>query len=76
MLSLTVRTGDYVTIGPDIVVQVVQAGETMRLAIQAPRELAIERGKLHEQSGETPDCIQKVRSKPRKSSHSKMVQAD
>lgn len=74
MLSLTVRSGDYITIGPDIVVQVVQSGETMRLAIEAPRNLAIERSKIHEQNADTPDCIKRVRSKPRKPSNPAKVQ--
>ena len=61
MLSLTVRAGDYVTIGEDVVVQVVKAGEVCRLAIQAPKEMNIKRAKVLEQEGETPECIQKLR---------------
>ena len=61
MLALTVRSGEYITIGPDIVVQVIKAGEITRLAIQAPRELNIARSKNLEQAGETPECIQRLR---------------
>ena len=39
MLVLGVRSGEYITIGQDIVIQVVKAGEVTRLAVQAPREL-------------------------------------
>ena len=40
MLVLGVRSGEYITIGQDIVIQVVKAGEVTRLAGQAPREKA------------------------------------
>ena len=36
MLVLGVRSGEYITIGQDIVIQVVKAGEVTRLAVQAP----------------------------------------
>lgn len=61
MLALTVRSGEYITIGPDIVVQVIKAGEITRLAIEAPRELSIARSKNLEEAGETPECIQRLR---------------
>ena len=54
MLALTVREGDYVTIGEDIVVQV-------RSAIDAPRSMNIQRAKVHEAEAGVPVCIQKVR---------------
>ena len=61
MLSLTVHSGEYITIGPDIVVQVLKTGEVTRLAIDAPRELDIVRSKLVEAGGEAPACIQRLR---------------
>lgn len=61
MLALTVREGDYVTIGDEIVVQVLKTGENFRIAIDAPRSMAIERAKVHEQNCGIPDCIQRVR---------------
>lgn len=64
MLALTVREGDYVTIGNDIVVQVLKTGDTFRIAIEAPRSLKIERGKVHEMNGDIPECIQRVRQQP------------
>lgn len=62
MLSLTVREGEYVTIGPDIVVQVLKTGEVFRLAIDAPRELDIQRSQVRERTGQVPECIRRVRA--------------
>ncbi len=64
MLALTVREGDYVTIGDEVVVQVLRAGDTFRLAIDAPRSMAIERAKVHEPCSGVPDCIQRARKRP------------
>ena len=65
MLALTVREGDYITIGDDIVVK---TGELFRLAIDAPRSLDIRRGKVHEaRTGSVPAAIQKLRNKTERS---------
>ncbi len=61
MLALTVREGEYVTIGNDIVVQVLKTGDTFRIAIEAPRSMKIERSKVCEMNGNVPECIQRVR---------------
>ncbi len=61
MLALTVREGEYVTIGNDIVVQVLKTGDTFRIAIEAPRSMKIERSKVREMNGDTPECIKRVR---------------
>ncbi|MCX4266250.1 MAG: carbon storage regulator [Firmicutes bacterium] len=58
MLALTVHAGDYITIGDNVVIQILKV-----VAIDAPRELAIERAKVHERNGETPECIRRVREK-------------
>lgn len=63
MLSLTVREGDYITIGEDVVVQVLKAGDTFRIAINAPRSMAIERAKVYEQTRDVPECIRRVQRK-------------
>ena len=78
MLALTVREGDYVTIGDDVVVQVLKTGDVFRIAIDAPRSMAIQRGKVHEElTGTVPDAIQKVRSRAaRKPSFKRSAQAD
>lgn len=65
MLALTVRAGDYITIGDDIVIQVLKVGDLCRVAIDAPRELVIEREKVHESVAETPECIRRVRKSSR-----------
>ncbi len=50
MLALTVRAGDYITIGDDVVIQILKVGDLCRVAIDAPREVPIERGKVREQN--------------------------
>ena len=61
MLALTVREGDYVTIGKDVVVQVLKTGDVFRIAIEAPKSMDIRRAKVQESMGEAPACIQRVR---------------
>ncbi len=62
MLSLSVQPGDYITIGPDIVIQFhTQKGKLTRIAIEAPKDLTITRSKFLEESGQTPDCLKKFR---------------
>ena len=61
MLALTVREGDYVTIGDDIVVQVLKTGDIFRIAIEAPKSMDIRRAKVQESMGEVPACIQQKR---------------
>ncbi len=63
MLSVQLKSGEYLTIGDDIVVQVFQTGTTFRVAVQAPRELPIVRGEVHERTGDRPDCIHERLSK-------------
>ncbi len=59
MLCITLRKGDYVTIGDDVVVQIEQlGGERVHLNISAPREVPIVRGKVLERGGgERPECV-------------------
>ena len=66
MLALTVRAGDYITIGPDVVIQILKVGDLCRVAIDAPREMAIERAKVREQNADAPECIKKLREKYQK----------
>ena len=54
MLALTVREGDYVTIGDDIVVQVLKTGDVFRIAVEAPKSMDIRRAKVQEAMGEAP----------------------
>lgn len=58
MLSLRLKSGEYFTIGEDITVQVFQdRGNSIEVAIDAPRDLPILRGKLFEQTGSRPDVL-------------------
>ena len=59
MLSLQLKTGDYMTIGEDVVVQLDHiAGDRCKLMIQAPREMTILRGEVLERAGgQRPDCL-------------------
>lgn len=58
MLSLRLKSGEYLTIGKDITVQVFQdRGNSIEVAIDAPRDLPILRGKLFEQTGSRPDVL-------------------
>jgi len=60
MLSLRITPGDYITIGDNIVVQVTQApGAAFNVSIDAPRDIPIVRGAVHEKSAARPACIQR-----------------
>lgn len=63
MLALTVRAGDYITIGDDVVIQILKVGDVCRVAIDAPREMPIERAKVRERNAEAPECIRRLREK-------------
>ena len=57
MLSLNLKDGEYLTIGEDIVIQVFTTS-TIRVAVQAPREMTVLRGEVLERNGEKrPDCL-------------------
>ena len=64
MLTLSVRNGDYITIGPDIVVKFFKAGQVYSVGIEAPKDLVISRDKLFERENETPSCIQRLEQEP------------
>lgn len=63
MLSLSIKSGDYITIGRDIVVQIFREGPDARVEIKAPRELTILRGEVHERTGEKPEGLLAKRPK-------------
>ena len=64
MLSLQLKDGEYLTIGEDIVIQVFN-NSTIKVAVQAPREMTVLRGEVLERNGEgRPDCV--FDSKPTK----------
>ena len=59
MLSLQLKTGDYMTIGKEVVVQLDHiSGDRCKLMVQAPRDMAILRGEVLERGGaQRPDCV-------------------
>lgn len=64
MLSLQLKSGEYLTIGNDIAVQIFkQPGSTFRVAIKAPREIPILRGELHERTEQRPAGLRDSRPK-------------
>ena len=64
MLSLQLKSGEYLTIGDDIAVQIFkQPGSTFRVAVKAPREIPILRGELLEKTEERPAGLRDSRPK-------------
>ena len=64
MLSLQLKSGEYLTIGEDITVQVFkQSGSAFCVSVKAPREVSVLRGEIHERSGERPDGLLEKRPK-------------
>ena len=59
VLSLQLKTGDYMTIGEDVVVQLDHiSGDRCKLMIQAPKDMTILRGEVLERTGgERPECV-------------------
>ena len=74
MLSLQLKDGEYLTIGEDIVIQVF-TNSTIRVAVQAPKDLTVLRGEVLERNGEDrPDCVfaPKAQSTPNTRTKSKI----
>lgn len=46
MLVISRKAGEKIRIGPDIIVTIVRAGNKVRVGIQAPDEVSINRGEL------------------------------
>ena len=69
MLSLQLKTGDYMTIGADVVVQLNDiSGDRCRLVIEAPREVPVLRGEILERNGgKRPECITEAPRRHRQS---------
>ena len=59
MLSLQLRTGDYMTIGDEVVFNWTHlAGDRCKLMVKAPRDMTILRGEVLERTGgERPECV-------------------
>lgn len=69
MLSLSIKSGEYITIGNDIVVQIFREGPDARVEVKAPREMTILRSELHERTGEKPEGL--LAKRPKSSSEYK-----
>lgn len=55
MLSLRLKIGEYLMIGDGIAVQVCrQSGDSVELAVRAPREIPVLRGDVYERSKARP----------------------
>lgn len=64
MLSLRLKSGEYISIGNDIAVQIFkQTGDSFQVAVKAPREVPILRGEVLERSDARPDGLRESRSK-------------
>ena len=63
MLNLSLRPGEYFTVGQDTVIQMSRLnGDRVHLMITAPREVPILRGDVLERNGvPRPDCVQTPR---------------
>ncbi len=60
MLSLRVKTGEYLMIGSEIAVQVCgQNGDSVELAVKAPREIPVLRGEVYERSAQRPEGLRR-----------------
>lgn len=58
MLCISMKVGEYFTVGDNTVVQFDDlVGERARMMVTAPREVPILRGELVERSGKRPDCV-------------------
>ncbi|MCI9214674.1 MAG: carbon storage regulator [Oscillospiraceae bacterium] len=52
MLFLQLKSGEYLTIGEDIAIQVFQeTSDRIRVAVTAPRDMTILRGEVRERTG-------------------------
>lgn len=61
MLSLGRNPGEYIVINGNIIVEVVSIDGSLRLAIDAPKSIKIERGENYEKTNPVPECIVRTR---------------
>ena len=59
MLFLQLKSGEYLTIGEDIAIQVFQGGGAyVRVGVNAPKDMTILRGEVRERTGaDRPDGL-------------------
>lgn len=62
MLTLRLKSGEYLTIGKDIAVQVFhKKGDCLEVAVEAPKDVIVLRGELYERDNQRPEFL---REKP------------
>ena len=63
MLNLSLKPGDYFTVGDDTVIQMSRlTGDRVHLTVTAPKEVPILRGDVLERNGGArPECVQTPR---------------
>ena len=65
MLTLRIKSGEYITIGEDVAVQIFdRPGDSFEVSIKAPREVPIFRSGVFERSESRPDGLKDQRVKP------------
>ncbi len=66
MLCISMKAGDYFTVGDDTVIQFDRlTGDRVHLIVNAPREVPILRGEvLERQGGSRPDCVRELARRP------------
>lgn len=62
MLFLQLKTGEYMTIGDNVIIQLNDvSGSRCKLMVEAPREVPVVRGEVLERAGaERPECVMKT----------------
>lgn len=63
MLTLRLKPGEYFVIGSDIAVQVFEKKKNnLEVAVEAPRELSVQRGEIYEQQNGRPPFLREHRT--------------
>ncbi len=64
MLTLRIKSGEYITIGEDVAVQIFERpGDSFEVSVKAPREVPIFRSELYERTENRPDGLKEQRLK-------------
>ncbi len=64
MLSLRLKSGEYLTIGEEIAVQIFrQTGDSFEVAVKAPREIPVLRGEVFERNSQRPEGLRDSRKR-------------
>ena len=66
MLTLGRNAGEYLVINKNIIVQVMNDGVQIKLAVDAPKDVEILRGEVYERTNSTPECLVQLRKKEEK----------